>query len=97
MREIIAVIFIFIGSLLQLIAAIGILKFPNLLLRLHASAKSTTLGLGLILVGLGIWTLDAKVVLYSSLIILFIFLSSPTVVYLFAQAENPVLDDDKDS
>lgn len=42
------------GCFLALAAAIGIVRFPDLLTRVHASAKPQTLGLMLILTGIGL-------------------------------------------
>lgn len=41
------------GALLALIAAIGVLRLPDLLSRMHASTKPQVLGLMLVLIGLG--------------------------------------------
>lgn len=43
--------FILTGSLIALTAAIGIVRFPNTLSRMHAATKPQTLGMTLILVG----------------------------------------------
>lgn len=42
-----------LGALLALIAAIGILRLPDLLSRMHAATKPQVLGLWLVLIGLG--------------------------------------------
>lgn len=43
-----------IGSLLALIAAIGVLRFPDLLTRMHSATKPQVLGLLLVLLGVGL-------------------------------------------
>ena len=43
-----------LGALLTLIAAIGILRFPDVLTRMHSATKPQVLGLLLILLGLGL-------------------------------------------
>lgn len=95
MKEIIASVLLIGGSLLQLVAAIGILKFPTLIIRLHASAKSSTLGIGLLLMGLAVYRWELSTFLLVILIIFFLFLSSPTVVYLFAQSDRQRVQDEK--
>ena len=45
------------GSVLTLLAAIGVVRFPDVLARMHALAKASTAGLLLVLVG-GALTLD---------------------------------------
>jgi multicomponent Na+:H+ antiporter subunit G len=43
-----------LGALLALIAAIGVLRFPDLLTRMHSTTKPQVLGLLLVLLGLGL-------------------------------------------
>lgn len=50
-RDILAAVFILIGSLLALTAAIGLVRFPDTLSRMHAATKPQTFGMILLLVG----------------------------------------------
>lgn len=49
--DLISAVFLPAGATLSLVGAIGILRFPDLLTRLHAAAKPQTLGLALVLIG----------------------------------------------
>lgn len=49
--EILSAVFVLTGSLLALTAAIGIVRFPNTLSRMHAATKPQTFGMTLVLVG----------------------------------------------
>ena len=53
--SLIASIFIFLGSIIALISAIGIVKFQDVFLRSHASTKSSTLSVLLTVVGVLIY------------------------------------------
>ena len=53
--SLIAAIFIFLGSIIALISAIGIVKFQDVFLRSHASTKSSTLSVLLTVVGVLIY------------------------------------------
>ncbi|MDD9370569.1 MAG: monovalent cation/H(+) antiporter subunit G [Acidimicrobiales bacterium] len=46
-----------VGSALTLLAALGVVRFPNVLARMHALTKASTVGLVLVLLG-GALTLD---------------------------------------
>lgn len=46
-----------IGSALTLLAALGVVRFPSVLARMHALTKASTVGLVLVLLG-GVFTLD---------------------------------------
>lgn len=52
--EIVAALCVVVGALFSLVAAIGLLRLPDLLMRMHAQTKAGTLGAGLILVGAAI-------------------------------------------
>ncbi|MFE1167883.1 monovalent cation/H(+) antiporter subunit G [Nocardiopsis sp. NPDC058789] len=50
----IAILCILAGALLSLVAAVGLIRFPDLLSRMHAAAKPQVLGLLLVLVGIAL-------------------------------------------
>lgn len=52
--DVIAGVLVLCGSLLALTAAIGVLRFPDTLSRMHAATKPQSLGLLLVLAGAGI-------------------------------------------
>lgn len=52
LADIVTVILVGAGTLLFLAGALGLLRFPDTLSRLHAISKADNLGLGLIVLGL---------------------------------------------
>lgn len=50
-RDVLSAIFVLSGSLLAMTAAIGIVRFPDTLSRMHAATKPQTFGMILVLVG----------------------------------------------
>ncbi|WP_028646709.1 monovalent cation/H(+) antiporter subunit G [Nocardiopsis sp. CNT312] len=50
----IAVLCLVAGALLSLVAGVGLVRFPDLLSRMHTAAKPQVLGLLLVLVGIGL-------------------------------------------
>ena len=52
--EIIVAVLLVVGSLMSLIAGVGLLTFPDLLTRMHAATKPQVLGFFLIFIGLAI-------------------------------------------
>lgn len=50
----IAILCILAGALLSFVAGVGLVRFPDLLSRMHAAAKPQVLGLLLVLVGIGL-------------------------------------------
>lgn len=84
--EIICSIFILIGVLFMLIAAIGMVRLPDFYVRNSASAKATTMGLGFILVGIGIYRNDLQVMLEIAAILFFILLISPLAAHVISRS-----------
>lgn len=52
--DVVALVFLTLGSMLCLCAAIALVRFPDLLSRMHAATKPQTLGLLLVLLGVGV-------------------------------------------
>ncbi|HEY0856961.1 MAG TPA: Na+/H+ antiporter subunit G [Albitalea sp.] len=76
-----------VGAFFLLVGAIGLARFRDFFMRLHAPTKASTLGVGGVLVasmlwhwGLGEWALR------EVLITLFLFVTAPVSAQLMAQA-----------
>ncbi len=75
-----------LGALLTLIAAIGILRFPDVLTRMHSATKPQVLGLLLVLLGLGLRLRDAGVDRAAALVALFQLVTSPIASHMVGRA-----------
>ena len=89
-----AAILVLAGAGFSLIAAVGVLRLPDLYTRLHAASKAGAIGAGLIFLGVAVASLDGAVVLRALLGIVFLLLSTPVSAHLLARAafrsgENP--------
>ncbi|MCL5409024.1 MAG: monovalent cation/H(+) antiporter subunit G [Candidatus Omnitrophica bacterium] len=87
MKETISHIFLFIGLLFDLLGCIGLVRFPDVYLRLMAATKSVTLGTGLILLSVVIAG-SAPVAAKAVLVLLFISVTSPTAAHALARASS---------
>ncbi|MDB5623034.1 MAG: monovalent cation/H(+) antiporter subunit [Devosia sp.] len=74
-----------LGSLFSLLATIGVLRFPDLLTRMHAASKAGAVGGGLLLLAVALVSLDAAVALRALLGILFLLLTTPVAAHLLAR------------
>ncbi len=76
-----------VGGVFALVGAIGMLRFPDFYMRLHAPTKATTLGVGGVLVAslLGQWALGRWAV-PELLITVFLFITAPVSANLLAKA-----------
>jgi multicomponent Na+:H+ antiporter subunit G len=86
MIEIISGVLLLIGAFFMLVAAIGILRMPDLLTRMHASSKAGTLGAGLILVAVAVDYGDLGVTARALVAIVFLVLTAPVGAHVIARA-----------
>jgi multicomponent Na+:H+ antiporter subunit G len=74
------------GATFSLLAAVGVLRLPDLFMRLHAASKAGVVGAGLILLAVAVAAFDAAVALRAVLGIVFLILSTPVSAHLLARA-----------
>lgn len=77
---------ILIGAFFVLTAAVGVVRFPDLYSRLHASSKLVTLGSAGIFLGVALSFQDSAALTRLTAVLLFQFLTTPLTAYLIAQA-----------
>ena len=75
-----------IGALFSAIAALGILRFPDVYTRLHAASKAGPLGAGFILLAAGLASGDWSIAVRCVLGLLFVVLTTPVSAHLLARA-----------
>ena len=88
MAEWIAAVFLVLGGLFALVAGIGVLRLPDVFMRMHASTKAGTLGVGLILVALAILFADIDSVSRSIAAFLFILITAPVAAHIVGRAAH---------
>ncbi|MFW1754018.1 Na+/H+ antiporter subunit G [Acinetobacter wanghuae] len=85
--EILVSIFLLIGAFFMLVGGIGMVRLPDLFMRLHAPTKSSTLGLGSFLIAAMIFSaMYGRFGFAEILITLFAFITAPVSANLMAQA-----------
>ena len=76
-----------LGGVFTLVGAIGMVRFPDFFMRLHAPTKATTLGVGgVLLASMGLSWATGGYGLHELLITLFLFVTAPVSANLMAQA-----------
>jgi multicomponent Na+:H+ antiporter subunit G len=86
MSEIFAGVLILIGSVFCLVAALGIVRLPDTLTRMHAATKAGTLGAGLLIIGAAVFFQDLGVTLRAVTIIGLVVLTAPVAAHLIGRA-----------
>jgi multicomponent Na+:H+ antiporter subunit G len=84
--DVAAAVCLVIGALLTLIAAIGILRFPDVLTRMHSATKPQVLGLLVVLVGLALRLRDPGTTGLLALVALFQLVTSPIASHMVGRA-----------
>ncbi|KAA3662209.1 MAG: monovalent cation/H(+) antiporter subunit G [Chloroflexi bacterium] len=86
MRELISLLFVFAGVFFVLVAGIGMVRMPDIFLRMSAATKAATLGLGLILVGTAVYFWDLSISARAVATIIFVLLTAPVSAHMIARA-----------
>lgn len=86
--NLIAAIMMFLGSVIALISAIGLIKFQDVFLRSHAATKSSTLSVLLTVIGVIVHFISAQGYISVRLILALVFinLTSPVGGHLISRA-----------
>lgn len=87
-HEVVISLMIVIGATFALIGSWGLVKLPDLMSRLHAPTKATTLGVGGALIASMIYfmALEGKMSIHELLISLFLFLTAPITANFLGKA-----------
>lgn len=102
MSEWLAIAAMALGSILMGIAALGILRLPDLFMRMHASSKAGALGVALQLFAVALYFGELTVGIKAAVGILFFLLTAPVAAHMIGRAaywvgvplwKNSVLDE----
>lgn len=84
--DLVGAVLLLLGAVLSLIAAIGVLRFPDLLTRMHAATKPQVLGLMLVTTGLALVLRDARATAILALVLLAQMLTAPVAGHMVGRA-----------
>ena len=86
MNEMVTALLLVLGSLFSLVAALGMLRLPDTVMRMHAATKAGTLGAGLILIAEAFFYSELGITLRVLAAILFLLLTAPVAAHLIGRA-----------
>jgi len=86
MNENFTAIFLVLGSLFSFVAALGMLRLPDTVIRMHAATKAGTLGAGLILISVAFYYTELGITLRALAAIAFLLLTAPVAAHLIGRA-----------
>ena len=86
MSDVISAILMITGTVFVLVAGVGILRMPDLYMRMSATAKATTLGVACILASAAVHFGEPEVTSRAVAIIAFVLLTSPVAAHMIGRA-----------
>ncbi|HKK36070.1 MAG TPA: monovalent cation/H(+) antiporter subunit G [Paracoccaceae bacterium] len=84
--ELAAAAMVAVGALFCLVAAIGVLRFGDVFMRMHATTKAGTLGAGLVMGALALASEDAGSAAKAGGAVIFLLLTAPVAAHMIARA-----------
>lgn len=82
MSDVLTGVLMVIGSIFCLVAAVGIVRLPDALTRMHAATKAGTLGAGLLLLAEAVFYHQLGISLRAATVIALLLLTAPVAAHL---------------
>ena len=86
MSEAIGAVLLAAGGFFVFVAALGVLRLPDLFMRMHAATKAGTLGAGLVLMAAAVVFGDLGVAVKGVVVFLFLLLTAPVAAHVLGRA-----------
>ena len=86
MSEVATGVLLLAGGLFVLISAIGVLRLPDVWMRLHAATKAGTLGAGLVLLAAALYFGSLAVAVKATVVFLFLLITAPVAGHVLGRA-----------
>jgi multicomponent Na+:H+ antiporter subunit G len=86
MRETITAVLLVVGASFMLVSALGVLRFPDLYMRISASTKASTLGAGFSLLALAVHFDELGITMRALATIIFLVITGPVAAHLISRS-----------
>jgi len=86
MIDVVVTLLLIAGGWFAFVAGLGVLRMPDVYIRMHASTKAGTLGVGLILLGVLVFFGDLSVGTRAIAAIAFILITAPVAAHMIGRA-----------
>ncbi|MGB3555679.1 MAG: monovalent cation/H(+) antiporter subunit G [Jannaschia sp.] len=77
---------VLLGGFFAFIAGLGILRLPDVLIRMHATTKAGTLASGLIMLAVAVGIGDAPTIARAVAIVVFLLITAPVGAHMIGRA-----------
>lgn len=79
-------VFLVVGTAFMLIAAVGLIRLPDLFTRMHAITKAGTMGVGCVMIAVMFSSGEAAVWIRAFVVMLFVALTAPVAAHMISRA-----------
>jgi len=86
LRELVVLFLMLLGAGFMALAGLGLLRMPDLFLRMSSTAKAGTLGAGLLLLGAAVHFDSFSIATRAVAIIVFLLLTAPVAAHMIGRA-----------
>lgn len=86
LNEFLTIVLLLTGVFFMFVGALGVLRLPDLFMRMSATTKSTTLGVACVLLAAAVYFQDGGVANRMLATIGFLFLTAPVAAHMIARA-----------
>jgi multicomponent Na+:H+ antiporter subunit G len=84
--DVVSKAFIIVGAFFMFVAGLGLLRMPDIYMRLHTNTKSATFGVGFLLLGAAIHFGDFGLSVRALAIMIFLFATAPVAAHMLGRA-----------
>lgn len=88
--EVASSLLLVVGGAFMLLAGIGIVRMPDLFMRMQAATKAATLGSGCMLLAVAVHFGEMAITTRAIMVIAFVFLTAPVAAHVIARASYSV-------
>jgi multicomponent Na+:H+ antiporter subunit G len=94
--EWIAGILLVLGAFFMLIASVGLVRLPDLYMRIHAATKAPSLGIFLMVIGIIVYFFNLWTSIEGVIVIVFVFITAPIGSHMISSVAHDMgVDKDK--
>lgn len=79
-------VFLLIGAFFMFVAGLGLLRMPDIYMRLHTNTKSATFGVGFLLLGAALHFGEFAISIRALAILAFLFATAPVAAHMIGRA-----------
>lgn len=86
MSDLVAAVAMVLGGAFMLLSAVGMVRMPDVYMRLQVASKASSLGAGLLMLAVAVYFAELGMAVRALLVVAFIFLTTPVSAHLLGRA-----------